>query len=137
MIHFSKCCNPVPGDKIVGFITRGRGVSIHSAECANVIDLESERDRMIPVEWDTEHPIMYPAKISVATVDKPGLLANVSTAIAAADSNISSAEISTTEDKRASLNFTIEITDTEHLGRVIKKINQVDGVINVKRVKTG
>ena len=137
MIHFSNCCNPVPGDKIVGFVTRGRGVSIHSADCANVIDLESERERMIHVEWDTAHPIMYPARISVATVDKPGLLANVSTAIAAADSNISSAEISTTEDKRASLNFTIEITNTEHLGRVIKKINQVDGVINVKRVKTG
>ncbi|MHB8172972.1 MAG: RelA/SpoT family protein [Nitrospirota bacterium] len=137
MIHFSKCCNPVPGDKIIGFITRGRGVSIHSLECTNVIDLESERDRMIPVEWDMEHPIMYPAKISVATVDKPGLLANVSTAIAAADSNITSAEISTSEDKRASLNFTIEITNTEHLARVMKKITQVDGVINVKRVKTG
>ena len=136
MIHFSKCCNPVPGDKIIGFITRGRGVSIHSTDCTNVIDLESDRDRMIPVEWDLEHPVMHPAKISVATVDKPGLLANVSTAIASADSNISSAEISTTEDKRASLNFTIEITDTGHLERVMKRITKVDGVINVKRIKT-
>jgi GTP pyrophosphokinase len=72
----------------------------------------------------------------VATVDKPGLLANVSTAIASANSNISSAEISTTEDKRASLNFTIGITDTGHLERVMKRITKVDGVINVKRVKT-
>ncbi len=137
MIHFSKCCNPVPGDKITGFVTRGRGVSIHAADCPNLYDLEEERERMIQVEWDLEQKVSHSARITVLTVDKPGLLANVSTAIASADSNISHAEITTTEDKRAVCNFVVEITDTKHLERVMKKIGQVDGVINVKRVKTG
>lgn len=136
MIHYSKCCSPVPGDRIVGFITRGRGVSIHSADCTNIYDLESDKDRIIAVEWDIEHPTTHSAKISVLTVDKPGLLANVSTAISSADSNITHAEITTTEDKRAICNFVVEITDLKHLDRVIKKVGQVDGVISVKRIKT-
>ena len=137
MIHYSKCCNPVPGDRIVGFITRGRGVSIHSADCPNLYDLESERERIVNVEWDIEHPTTHSARISVLTVDKPGLLANVSNAIASADSNISHAEITTGEDKRATCNFVVEIMDTNHLERVMKRVGQVDGVISVKRVKTG
>jgi len=136
MIHFSKCCTPVPGDSIVGFITRGRGVSIHSADCPNLYDLESDRERMIQVEWDLAAPMKHSAKISVLTVDKPGLLANVSTAIASADSNISHADITTSEDRRATCNFVIQITDTKHLERVMKRVGQVDGVINVKRIKT-
>ncbi|MBI5189659.1 MAG: bifunctional (p)ppGpp synthetase/guanosine-3',5'-bis(diphosphate) 3'-pyrophosphohydrolase [Nitrospirae bacterium] len=137
MIHFSKCCNPVPGDKIVGFVTRGKGVSIHASDCPNLYELEEDRERIIEVEWDVESVATYSAKITVFTVDKPGLLANVSTAIAAADSNISHADVTTSEDKRAVLNFVIEIKDTKHLERVMKKVGQVDGVVNVKRVTAG
>jgi len=136
MIHLSKCCSPVPGDKIIGFVTRGRGVSIHTMDCTNLDELEADKDRIIQVEWDLDMPTIHAARISVLTVDKPGLLANVSTAIAAADSNISHAEITTTEDNRAVCNFVIEITDLKHLDKVMKKVGQVDGVINVKRVKT-
>jgi len=136
MIHISKCCSPVPGDKIVGFVTRGRGVSVHSADCTNLYELEEDRERMIEVEWDLDIPVSHSARITVFTVDKPGLLANVSNAIASADSNISHAEVTTTEESRGILNFVVEITDTKHLERVMKKISQVDGVINVKRVKT-
>jgi GTP diphosphokinase / guanosine-3',5'-bis(diphosphate) 3'-diphosphatase len=135
MIHYSKCCNPVPGDKIVGFITHGRGVSIHTADCPNFYDLAGDRERIISVEWDIEHATTHSARISVLTVDKPGMLANVSTAIASAEANISHADISTTEDKRALCNFVVEITDTKHLDRVMKRVAQVNGVINVKRVK--
>lgn len=138
MIHLSKCCNPVPGDRIIGFITRGRGVTIHTSDCTNVFELEAEPDRIIEVEWDLDAPSTHSARITVLTVNKPGLLANVSTAIAAADSNITHAEITTTEEQhQAVCNFVIEIADTNHLERVIKKISQVDGVINVRRVKTG
>jgi len=136
MIHLSKCCNPVPGDRIVGFITRGRGVTIHTSDCPNLYDLEVEQDRIIEVEWDIERPTTHSARISALTVNKPGLLANVSTAIASADSNITHADVSTTDDQRAICNFVVEISDTKHLERVIKKISQVDGVINVRRVKT-
>ncbi|HEX9860171.1 MAG TPA: bifunctional (p)ppGpp synthetase/guanosine-3',5'-bis(diphosphate) 3'-pyrophosphohydrolase [Nitrospirota bacterium] len=136
MIHLSKCCNPVPGDRIIGFITRGRGVTIHTADCTNIYELESEPDRIIEVDWDLAVKSTHSAKITVLTVNKPGLLANVSTAIASAESNITHAEITTTEEQRAVCNFVVEITDTKHLEKVIKKISQVDGVINVRRVKT-
>jgi len=136
MIHISKCCNPVPGDDIVGFITKGKGVSIHTADCQNLLELGAEQDRFIEVEWDIEKPGMHSARLSVLTVDKPGLLANVSTAIASADSNITQAEITTGEDRRAVCNFVVSISDTRHLERVMKKIGQVDGVINVRRVRT-
>ncbi len=136
MIHLSKCCNPVPGDRIIGFVTRGRGVTIHTSDCPNLYELEVEPDRIIEVEWDLEKPTTHLAKISALTVNKPGLLANVSTAIASADSNITHADVSTTDDQRAVCNFVVEITDTRHLERVIKRISQVDGVINVRRVKT-
>jgi len=135
LIHFSKCCSPLPGDKIIGFITRGRGVSIHTEDCPNVIDLAVDKDRLIEVDWQQDDST-HPARISVYTVDKPGLLANVSSAITSAEVNISQANISTTEDKKAYLNFVVEVRDLNQLDKVIKKVEQVDGVLDVKRVKT-
>lgn len=136
LIHFSKCCSPIPGDKIIGFITRGRGVSIHTEDCPNILDLAIDRDRIIEVDWQKDEST-HPVRISVYTVDKPGLLANVSSAITSAEVNISQANISTTEDKKGYLNFVIEVRDLNQLARVIKKVEQVEGVLDVKRVKTG
>lgn len=135
LIHFSKCCSPIPGDKIIGFITRGRGVSIHTEDCSNVIDLAVDKDRLIDVDWEQDEST-HPVRISVYTVDKPGLLANVSSAITSAEVNISQANISTTEDKKAYLNFVVEVKDLNQLVRVIKKVEQVEGVLDVKRIKT-
>lgn len=137
LIHFSKCCNPVPGDRIVGFITRGRGLSIHTKDCPNMDQLDYNKDRMIDVEWDITEKQARPVEISVLTLDKPGLLANVSLAITTSDANISHAEATTREDKKAVLNFVVDINDLEHLKRVIEKIQQVEGVLNAKRVRRG
>jgi len=136
LIHFSKCCSPIPGDKIVGFITRGRGVSIHTEDCPNLLELAIDRDRLVEVDWERDE-LTHPVKISVYTIDKPGLLASVSSAITSAEVNISQADISTTDDKRAYLNFVVEVRDINHLDRVIKNVEEVEGVLNVKRVKTG
>lgn len=137
LIHLSKCCNPVPGDKVMGFITRGRGVSVHTADCANVADLAFDRDRLIDVSWGEFQPAAHSAKITVRTQDKPGLLASVSSSISAAEANITHAEAETGEDQQATLNFTLHIKDVDHLNRIIKNIERLDGVLDVRRVKAG
>jgi GTP pyrophosphokinase len=137
LFHLSKCCSPVPGDKVVGFITRGRGISIHTMDCPNVADMTVDKERMVEVTWGEFKPGAHAVKIAVLTQDKPGILASVSSSISAAEANISHAEVSTGADKQASLNFTIEISDVEHLNRIIKSIASVDGVMDVRRVKAG
>jgi len=137
LIHLSKCCNPVPGDKIIGFITRGRGVSVHTADCTNVGELTFDKERLVDVSWGDLQTAAHAVKISVRTQDKPGLLANVSSSISAAEANITHAEVFTGEDRQATLNFTIDIKDVEHLNRIIKNIEGINGVIDVRRVKTG
>lgn len=137
LIHLSKCCNPVPGDKVVGFITRGRGVSIHTADCPNIADLSFDKDRLVDVSWGDFAAAAHPVRISVRTLDRPGILGSVSSAISANDANITHAEAVTGEDGQAVLNFTIDIKDVEHLSRIIKSIETQSGVLEVKRVKTG
>ena len=137
MFHLSKCCNPVPGDKVVGFITRGRGISVHTADCPNVSDLALDKERVVDVSWGDFHTTAHSVKITVKTQDKPGLLASVSSSISAAEANITHAEVTTDEDKQATLNFTIDIKDVDHLNRIIKSIEAQDGVMGVRRVKTG
>ena len=137
LFHLSKCCSPVPGDKVIGFITRGRGISIHTLDCPNVADMTVDKERMVEVTWGEFKSGAHAVKIAVLTQDKPGILASVSSSISAAEANISHAEVTTGADKQASLNFTIEISDVEHLNRIIKSIASVDGVMDVKRVKAG
>lgn len=136
MIHISKCCNPVPGDPILGFITRGRGLSVHSVECPNIDELDYDRERIVDVDWESSREATYPVKISVLSVDKPGILASVSQAIASSEANISHAEITTSnENRKASLVFIVDIKDTRHLEHVFKNIERVDGVVQVRRVR--
>jgi GTP pyrophosphokinase len=133
MTRYAHCCNPVPGDDIVGFITIGRGVSIHTADCPRIVEFTPER--LIDVEWDVEEIIPHPVGISVVTVDSPGMLAKISSAIALCEVNIREATVSTTAEQRAFLNFVIDIIDLSHLQQVMKTIRQVKGVISVVRVK--
>ena len=137
LIHLSKCCSPVPGDKVIGFITRGRGVSIHTADCPNVGELTFDKDRLIEVSWGDLQTAAHAVKISVRTQDKPGLLASVSSSISATEANITHAEVSIGEDREATLNFTIDIKDVDHLNRIIKNIEGISGVLGIRRVKSG
>jgi GTP pyrophosphokinase len=135
LMQLSRCCNPVPGDRIMGYITRGRGLTIHAVGCPNLDALDYDRDRLIEVEWDVTMPGTHPVKVSVLAVDKPGVLANVSSSISGADANITRAEISTGEDRKAILEFVVEVQDTTHLDRVLKAIEKVEGVITARRVR--
>jgi GTP diphosphokinase / guanosine-3',5'-bis(diphosphate) 3'-diphosphatase len=135
LMQLSRCCNPVPGDRIMGYITRGRGLTIHSVGCPNLEALDYDKERLVEVDWDTATASTYPVKVSVLAVDKTGVLANVSSAISGAEANISRAEIATREDRKAVLDFVVEVSNTAHLGRVLKAIEGVEGVITARRIR--
>ena len=135
LVHLSKCCNPVPGDRIIGFVTRGRGLSVHTVECPNIDELDYDKDRIVEVEWDRADGVSHAVKINVTSVDRPGMLASVSQAITAAKANISHAEIATTEDRKATLNFVVEIENAGHIDKVLKSVEKVDGVLQAKRTR--
>jgi GTP diphosphokinase / guanosine-3',5'-bis(diphosphate) 3'-diphosphatase len=136
LMQLSRCCNPVPGDKILGYITRGRGLTIHSVDCPNLGALDYDRNRLVEVEWDTATPGQHAVNIAVIAEDKTGVLANVSSAIAGSEANISRAEITTKEDRKAELHFVVEISDTNHLNRVLKAIERVEGIITARRLRS-
>ena len=136
LMQLSKCCNPVPGDKIMAYITRGRGLTIHSVGCPNLDALDYDRERLVEVDWDVSPHGVHPVKVSVLAVDKTGVLANVSSSISDCNANISRAEITTREDMKASLDFIIDVEDTTHLDRVLKAIERVEGVITARRVRS-
>lgn len=136
LMQLSKCCSPVPGDPILGYITRGRGLTIHAKGCPNLEALDYEKDRLVDVEWDATIEGNHSVKVCVLTIDRPGVLANVSSAISASQANISRAEITTREDQKAVLDFVIEISNILHLERTLEAIGRVEGVISAKRVRS-
>ena len=135
MIRFSKCCNPVPGDEIVGYITKGRGVSVHQKDCPNVMDLMNEEERFIEVEWNTQTKVSYNADVEVRATDRKGLLAEITTIIDESKVNIGAFHSRTTKDKMAIINFILEINDIEQLNKLIRRFRKIEGVIDVFRAK--
>jgi GTP diphosphokinase / guanosine-3',5'-bis(diphosphate) 3'-diphosphatase len=137
MVFRARCCNPIRGEKIVGYITRGKGVSVHSATCPNVVNLLYDPERRIEVEWDKSaaatEASRYPVKLTMEVENRKGLLAAVSTKIADINTNIKNIEARTDEDQRARIDMTVEITDVKHLEKVIKSLRGVAGVIGVER----
>ncbi|MGA7827804.1 MAG: bifunctional (p)ppGpp synthetase/guanosine-3',5'-bis(diphosphate) 3'-pyrophosphohydrolase [Geobacteraceae bacterium] len=133
MVRFGKCCNPLPGDEVVGFITRGRGVTIHTADCS--FAMESDPERRLEVTWSKGKRAALPVKIRVTCHDQKGILANITQVIANCEANISSASIHRTVDQKGENLFEIEVTDLEHLTRVLNSIMHVPGVIKVERMK--
>ncbi|MEF9438468.1 MAG: TGS domain-containing protein [Candidatus Mariimomonas ferrooxydans] len=138
MFHRSSCCYPVPGEQVIGFITRGKGVSIHTANCPNLDTLTIDTDRLIDVEWVVkgDSDFTYSVRISVYTIDKKGILAELSAVISANNINIKHADASVTRDKQARFNFILEVKNKSQLNEILKKLSQVNGVIEIKRVET-
>jgi GTP pyrophosphokinase len=130
----AKCCNPIRGEKIVGYITRGKGVSVHSASCPNVMNLLYDPERRIDVEWDKgSDAAPYTVKLTLQVEDRKGMLAAISTKIAGINTNIKDVEASTDEDHRAHISMTVEIDDMKHLEKVMKSLRGVQGVLDVER----
>ena len=133
MVRYAGCCNPLPGDRVVGFITRGRGVTIHAADCQNAMD--DDPNRKVEVEWDSTKGYSYPVRIQIYSDDKKGLLAEISNSISANEANIRNARVDTTEDKKAISTFEVEIRDLNHLKKVIRALEKIKGVQRAERVR--
>jgi len=134
MVFRARCCSPIRGEKIVGYVTRGRGVSVHSATCPNVVNLLYDPERRIEVEWDKSDAVArYTVKLTMEVEDRKGLLAAVSAKIAGINTNIKNMEARTGDSVNARIDVTIEISDLKHLEKVIKSLRGVEGVIGVER----
>ena len=139
-VRFSKCCSPVPGDEIVGFVTRGRGVTIHRTDCVNVINLSNEeRGRLINAEWDTQFAkgdtnTSYLAELRVTANDRVGLILEISRQLADDDISVKGFNVRTTKDLLAIFNITIEIKTKEQLERVVKRLKGLKDIVEVERV---
>jgi GTP pyrophosphokinase len=137
LVRFSKCCNPVPGDEIIGFITRGRGVAIHTADCPNAGSLMADPERQIAVSWDAQRKAPHQVKIRVEiNKDRPGMLADITTAISSTNTNIAHAEVRVTEERTGLNLFTLEVSDLRQLEAAMLAIQKVNGVVGVERIKS-
>jgi len=132
-VRLANCCHPVPGDPIVGFITRGRGVTIHAKDCPKALDTDPAR--AIEVAWEAGTKAVHPVKLKVVCADKPGLLADISRTITASDVDIRRAVVMTTRDRRAICSFDVAVSDAKHLATLIKSIEKVKNVYSVERGK--
>jgi guanosine-3',5'-bis(diphosphate) 3'-pyrophosphohydrolase len=137
LVKLAKCCTPVPGDSIVGFVTRGAGVSVHRADCHNVQSLLTEPERMIEVEWAPSSKSIFLVQIQVEALDRSGLLSDVTRVLSENHVNILSATVSTSSDRLALSRFVFEMGDTTHLDRVLNSVRRIDAVYDVYRVNSG
>ncbi|GAA2141931.1 GTP pyrophosphokinase [Kitasatospora kazusensis] len=133
-VKLSRCCTPVPGDPIVGFVTRGNGVSVHRSDCVNVESLTQQPERMIEVEWAATQSSVFLVAIQVEALDRSRLLSDVTRVLSDQHVNILSAAVQTSRDRVAMSRFTFEMGDPKHLGHVLKAVRGVEGVYDVYRV---
>jgi GTP pyrophosphokinase len=136
LVRFGKCCSPVPGDSIVGFISRGRGLTVHARDCLTVVKNVLDKERLVAVEWADGEPTKRPVKISVYIGrDRPGLLAEITGAISSRHGNITKAEVTVTDDRQGLNHFVVEVDDLHQLQDIMQAIREVRDVINVERLR--
>jgi guanosine-3',5'-bis(diphosphate) 3'-pyrophosphohydrolase len=137
LVKLAKCCTPVPGDEVIGFVTRGTGVSVHRTDCNNVASLQNEPERMIEVEWAPTSSSLFLVQIQIEALDRSGLLSDVTRVLSENHVNILSATVSTSSDRLALSRFVFEMGDTVHLDRLLNAVRRIDAVYDVYRVNAG
>lgn len=138
MIRLAKCCTPVPGDEIMGFVTRGRGISVHRADCVNAIGLQQDQStRLVDVEWDLAATGLFLATVEVKALDRTGLLRDVSTVVGDQHVNILSVAATMGSDRVSKMRFDFELGDPSHLSALLRSIKSIDGVYDAYRVLPG
>jgi GTP pyrophosphokinase len=133
LVRFGNCCAPLPGDDVVGFVTRGRGITVHQRDCRVAFHLD--RERRVEVEWDAEAQVARRVRMRVTSRDEPGLLAKVTKTISAAGINIGAARVATHPDKTATQSFDLWVSDVRTLAAVMKEIERIKGILSVERVR--
>ena len=137
-VRFSKCCNPVPGDEIVGFVTRGRGVTIHRTDCVNMLHLaESERERLIDAEWQggaqTRSSEKYSTEIKIYGNNRTGLLVDISKTLTERNIDVTSMNVRTSKQGTATITISFDISSVEELNKIIEKLRQIESVLDIER----
>jgi GTP pyrophosphokinase len=133
MVFRAKCCNPIPGDEIAGYVTRGRGVAVHSKLCPNVQNLLYQAERRIDVEWGGAAGSTYPVTLQIRAQDRPGMLADITSVISDTGSNIRTLA-SHPDNLHARIDLTLEIADRKQLERIMANIRKISGVFGVERL---
>tara|TARA_B100000929_G_scaffold170494_1_gene135090 strand:- start:2893 stop:5040 length:2148 start_codon:yes stop_codon:yes gene_type:complete len=133
VVNFPKCCYPIPGDPIHGFVTSGRGIVIHRQTCKNLVEYQNHQEKWIDVEWEKDNESEYQAKIHLNVNNQRGVLATVAAAIADADANINSVEMKERDDRHTTLRFIIAVKNRGHLAKVIRKIRLIKSVSHIDR----
>ena len=137
MVKLAKCCNPIPGDPIVGYITRGHGVSVHRADCPNVLANTEDPNRMIEVSWNVDTDTAYKVVLRLTATDQPGVMANIMTVTSETKVNISSLNAHTNPNKTAYIDMGLDITSLDQLNYVIGRLRRIKGVYKVDRKVSG
>jgi GTP pyrophosphokinase len=137
LVRLSRCCTPVPGDEIMGFVTRGRGVSVHRTDCANATSLGSQLDRVIEVEWDRDAPTTYVVAVEVEALDRSKLLRDIAEVLSDHHVNILACSSQTQADRIARLRFEFELADPGHLDSILSAVKRVDSVYDASRALPG
>ncbi len=136
MVRFAHCCNPLPGDEVVGIITRGRGISVHTVDCPNIEAARYDRDRIVDIHWDEKIKIPRTVRIRVTSEDVKGILAEMTALISTKNINITHADIRTSSDDKAINNFEVEVQDVRQLRDLLNSLSGLSGVISVERLRT-
>jgi GTP pyrophosphokinase len=134
MVYRSKCCNPIPGDDIVGYVTRGRGIAVHSKICPNVENLLYESERRIPVEWASTTQATFPVRLRIFTEDRPGMLAGITAVISEMGANIRTFESGGEDNTRARIEVALDVRDRKQLEQILAGIKRIPGVFDIERV---
>jgi guanosine-3',5'-bis(diphosphate) 3'-pyrophosphohydrolase len=136
MVRFAHCCNPLPGDDVIGIITRGRGISVHTVDCPNIEADRYDRDRLVDIHWDDKIKVPRTVRIKVTSEDIKGILAEMTGLISSRNINITHADIRTSFDNRAINNFEVEVEDAQQLRNLLNSLSGLSGVISVERLRT-
>jgi GTP diphosphokinase / guanosine-3',5'-bis(diphosphate) 3'-diphosphatase len=134
LVSLARCCTPVPRDDIIGFVTRGRGVSVHRADCPNAHDLRRDPDRLLDVRWNTSTPSSFRVTVQVEALDRKHLLRDITTVLGDLHVNILSAQVTTQRDRVAYLRFTFELADIAHLDHILNQVRRIEAVYDAYRV---
>jgi GTP pyrophosphokinase len=133
LVYRARCCSPILGDPIIGYITRGQGVSVHAENCPNVKNAMVDAQRRVPVSWDATPGETYPVRLSVEVHDRPGLLAAMTTAVSDKGGDIRRAEARTYDDRPGMVDLVVRVRDLDHLKALVRSVKDISGVARVER----
>jgi len=135
VVTYAKCCRPIPGDSILGFVSVGRGIVIHTRNCKNVREFRNNPERWVDVQWESDIKNTFPVDIRVDTANQRGVLATVASVIADQGSNIENVSIDERDGLYSSMTFTISVRDRVHLAQILRRIRAIDSVVRIARSK--